>query len=88
MLCARVAGPRDEAAGRRRWHVAAEIRLSEVRITCDEQTRLRLDKCQYAVIRRARIRFGNPDDVMTVVAETPYDRRLDVLVCHKHERLA
>jgi hypothetical protein len=61
--------------------------LSEVRVTCDEQAGLRLSNCQYAVISGARIRFGNPDNIMTVIAEATYDRRLDVLVCHKHESL-
>ena len=61
--------------------------LSEIRVACDEQASLRFGKRQYAVIRGARIRFGNPDNIVTIVAEAMYDCRLDVLVRDEHEGL-
>jgi len=33
----------------------------------------------------ARIRFGNPDNIVTILAEATYDRRFDILIRDKHE---
>lgn len=58
--------------------------LSEIRIARDEQASLFFSESEYIVIRGARSRFGNPDNVVAIVAEATYDDRLDILVRDKH----
>jgi hypothetical protein len=37
------------------------------------------------VIGGARLRLGDPDDIVTVITEAIHDRRLDILVRDEHD---
>jgi hypothetical protein len=52
--------------------------FSEIRVPGDQHARVFFCNRQYTVIRDDRVRFRNPNDIMTIVAEPANDRCIDV----------